>query len=189
MRRWLQVSALVGASLLCAHLASAQSSDDAGGIPNYALSVGVGLVEPAGQTETYSTAALRIRLSRGEAGDQPRATQGYLEPEVGYWKSTDSRFKGSDTLVGINLVGAFPFAVAETFLGVGVGAHFIDRQILQSNANLHGSETKLGANAQFGVDLHLTPHFSLFGASRFDLVQGAKDSVQNKIYLGARLRF
>jgi len=193
MRRWLKVSALVGAALLCAHLASAQSSDsssdDDGGVPNYALSLGVGLVEPAGQTENYYTAALRIRLGRGDDSNQPRTIQGYLEPEIGYWESNDDRFAGDDTLVGVNLVGAFPFSAAETFLGVGVGVHFIDRQLLESDARLSGSETKLGVNAQFGIDLNLARHFSVFGASRFDLIQGAKDNVQSKIYLGARMRF
>jgi len=196
MRRWLMTSALLGAALLAANLASAQSNrdrDDKGEpTSNYALAVGVGLVQPTGQTENYYMAALRIRLNRededngGGGGGRDRSIQGYLEPEIGYWKSTDRLIKGSDTLLGINLIGAFPFASAETFLGAGVGAHFVDANVLRSDASLSGSQTKLGANAQFGIDLHITRALTVFGAGRFDLVQGAKDNVQSKIYLGLR---
>ncbi len=202
MRRWLMTSATLGAALLAANLASAQSSvsdrdrDDNNGdrsASNYALAVGVGLVEPSGQTENYYMAALRIRLNRGDednggggAAGRDRGIQGYLEPEIGYWKSTDRLIKGSDTLLGINLIGAFPFASAETFLGAGVGAHFVDADVLRSDASVSGSQTKLGANAQFGIDLHITRALTVFGTGRFDLVQGAKDNVQSKIYLGLR---
>jgi hypothetical protein len=203
MRRWLMTSALLGAALLAANLASAQSSvsdrdrDDNGepATPNYAVAVGGGLVQPSGQTENYYTASLRIRLNRddednggGGGGRRDRGIQGYLEPEIGYWKSTDDLIKGGDTLVGVNLIGAFPFASAETFLGAGVGAHFVDSSALRSDPTLKGSQTKLGANAQFGIDLHVTRRLTVFGAGRFDLVQGAKDNVQSKIYLGLRAR-
>jgi hypothetical protein len=202
MTRWLRTSALIGAALLSANLAAAQSRsdrdrDDNGEptVPNYALAVAVGLVEPANQTENYYTAQLRIRLGRGDQDDnggggrRDRSIQGYLEPEVGYWKSTDKAVSGKDTLVGVNLVGAFPFAAAESFLGVGAGAHFVDNELLKSDPRLTGNTTKLGVNAQFGIDLNLTRTLSVFGAGRFDLVQGAKDNVQSKIYLGLRARF
>jgi hypothetical protein len=202
MRPWLRISALIGAVLLSANLASAQSKkdrdDDRDGdeISNYSLAVAVGLVEPENQTETYYTAQFRIRLGRGEDGDdngggrarQDRSIQGYLEPEIGYWKSTADNVSGSDTLVGVNLIGAFPFAAAESFLGVGVGAHFVDSSLLENRANVKGSETKLGVNAQFGLDLRITDSLSAFGTGRFDLVQGAKDNVQSKVYLGLRAR-
>ena len=201
MRPWLRISALIGAVLLSANLAAAQSRNDRDDdrdddeAPNYALAVAVGLVEPANQTETYYTAQLRIRVGRGDGDDegggrarQDRSIQGYLEPEIGYWKSTNDSVKGSDTLVGVNLVGAFPFAAAESFLGVGVGAHFVDSSLLENRSNVKGSETKLGVNAQFGLDLRITGHLSAFGTGRFDLVQGAKDNVQSKVYLGLRAR-
>jgi len=198
MRRWLMISATLGAALLAANLASAQSNRDRDrndkdepATSNYALAVGVGLVQPTGQTENYYMAALRIRLNRedednGGGAGRDRGFQGYLEPEIGYWKSTDRLIKGSDTLLGINLIGSFPFSTAETFLGAGVGAHFVDADVLRSDASLSGSQTKLGANAQFGIDLHITRALTVFGTGRFDLVQGAKDNVQSKIYLGLR---
>lgn len=206
MRRWLTTSALIGATLLSAHLASAQSSrrndrDDADQddqeVPNYAIAVGAGLVKPASQTESYYMAALRIRIGRGDQDENrggggvqhDRSIQGYLEPEVGTWKSTDNTVSGKDTLLGVNLIGAFPFAAAESFLGIGIGAHFVDAALLRSSSSLSGQQTKLGANAQFGIDLNITRALSVFGAGRFDLVQGAKDSVQSKVYLGLRARF
>ena len=194
-KRWWMVPAVLGmAVLLASQPALAQSDDDEyddRGPYNYALGVGVGLVE-VGQTENYLTANLRIRVGRNDEEDRgsvDRSIQGYLEPEIGYWKSSDDRIEGSDLLVGVNLIGAFPFSVAESFLGVGVGAHFIDAQLLDDGSISDDSETKLGANAQFGIDLRLTRSLSAFGTGRFDLVQGSTDNVQSKVYLGLRGRF
>jgi len=209
MRRWLTNSALLGALLLLlsGDLASAQQSrddrdrDDRNDqeTPRFALAVGAGLVHPQTQTENYYMAALRIRLGTGDEsggqggqggqGRRDRSIEGYLEPEFGYWKSTDRVVSGKDTLFGVNLVGAFPFAVAESFLGVGVDVHSIDAQLLRNDPRLTGAQTKLGANAQFGIDLNLTRALSVFGAGRFDLVQGASQNVQSKVYLGLRARF
>lgn len=190
MKRWWIVPAALGMALLASQPALAQSDDEEETPYNYALGVGLGLVE-VGQTENYFNASLRIRVGR-DADEETRrqqGIQGYIEPEIGYWESSDDRIEGSDLLVGVNLIGAFPFSVAESFLGVGVGAHFIDAQLLENNANLDDSETKLGANAQFGIDIRLSRSLSAFGAGRFDLVQGSKENVQSKVYLGLRARF
>lgn len=194
MRRWLTISAVMGALLLGSAPTWAQQDEDDNGNDayNWALAVGAGLVEPSGSTETYLMAALRKRVGGGDddsstTGD--KSIQGYIEPEIGYWESTDDRLEGSDLLVGVNLIGAFPFAAAETFLGVGIGAHFVDAALVADDPRESGSETKLGANAQFGLDLHITRSVSAFGAGRFDLVQGAADEVQSKVYLGIRARF
>ena len=193
IKRWM-VPAVLGLALLASQPALAQSDDDdddESAPYNYALGVGVGLVE-VGQAENYLTANLRIRVGRDEEEDRgsvDRSIQGYIEPEIGYWESTDERIEGSDLLVGVNLIGAFPFSVAESFLGVGVGAHFIGGQLLDDGSISDEGETKLGANAQFGIDLRLTRSLSAFGTGRFDLVQGSADSVQSKVYLGLRGRF
>lgn len=195
MKRWWVVSAMLIMALLLGLPALAQSDDDEeeDRIQNYALAVGAGLVKPSTDTENYFMAALRIRVGRGDEEDDRRSVdrgiQGYIEPEIGYWESSDDRIDGSDLLVGVNLVGAFPFAAAESFLGVGLGVHFIDTALLEFDPSQDGSETKLGANAQFGIDLNLTRNLSAFGAGRFDLVQGSADDVQSKVYLGLRARF
>jgi|SRR6185436_10740959 len=191
-RRWI-VPAFLGLALVASQPVLAQS-DDEDAIPNYALGVGVGLVE-AGETENYLTAALRIRVGRDEDSDKDtgkgrdRGITGYVEPEIGYWESSDDVIEGSDLLLGVNLVGAMPFSRAETFIGVGVGVHFIDAALLEADPRLDGSDTKLGANAQFGIDLRLSRSLSAFGTGRFDLVQGSAENVQTKVYLGLRARF
>lgn len=197
MKRWWIVPAFLGLALVASQPVLAQSDDDEeeDGPYNYALGVGVGLVE-AGETEDYLTAALRIRVGRdGDEDDnsgrgrRDRGIEGYIEPEIGYWESSNDLIDGSDLLVGVNLVGAMPFSRAESFIGVGVGAHFIDTALLENNASLDDSETKLGVNAQFGIDLRLSRSLSAFGTGRFDLVQGSAENVQTKVYLGLRARF
>jgi hypothetical protein len=197
MKRWWIVPAFLGLALVASQPVLAQSDDDEDDEDtpyNYALGVGVGLVE-AGETEDYLTAALRIRVGRDGDEDEDggrrrdRGIEGYIEPEIGYWESSDDLIEGSDLLVGVNLIGAMPFSRAESFIGVGVGAHFIDAQVLENNANLDDSETKLGVNAQFGIDLRLSRSLSAFGTGRFDLVQGSAENVQTKVYLGLRARF
>jgi hypothetical protein len=195
MKRWMTIGLLTFAVLLPAGMAQAQSSDDRQDRDRdddhrgdrFALGVGAGLVEPLNKTETYYMASLRIRTS-GRGSDQ--GITGYLEPEVGYWTSTDqSRPKGSDLLLGVNLIGVVPLGAVDSFFGVGAGAHFIDAALAADDATLSGRDTKFGANAQFGIDLFINRKLSAFGAGRFDLVQGASNRVQTKVYLGLRGRF
>lgn len=191
MRRWAMV-ALAAAVLYPAGWAHAQDDryDDEDGRDQdrFALGVGAGLVEPSGEVETYLMAAFRIRAGgRGDGGDD--GIRGYVEPEIGYWEASGDGLEGSDLLLGVNLIGVIPLGPVDSFFGVGAGAHFIDATLVENNRFADGSETKLGANAQFGIDLYITDSVSAFGAGRFDLVQGAEDSVQSKVYLGLRARF
>jgi hypothetical protein len=140
-------------------------------------------------------ASLRIRVN-GRGDDRRAASDegiiGYIEPEVGYWKpSSGHPGKGSDLLLGINLVGVIPLGPVDTFLGVGAGVHQIDATLLTSNpgVGVSGTQSKFGANAQFGIDLYITRKLSAFGVGRFDLVQGSEDRIQSKVYLGLRGRF
>ena len=206
MRRWMMVSLLTAAVLLPTSMARAQDSDDRDGYDEndnqdgrghrdrFALGVGIGLVKPANQTETYYMASLRIRTSGRRNGEGDRGDQGitgYLEPEVGYWTSsdTDGLGKGSDLLLGVNLIGVIPLGAVDSFFGVGAGVHSIDATLLANSSGKTGNETKFGANAQFGIDLYINRKLSAFGTGRFDLVQGAADQVQSKVYLGLRARF
>ncbi len=155
------------------------SSDERSGRgrENFALAVGVGLADVDSVAETYLTAALRIKVSGG-----------YLEPEVGYWKASGNNGTGSDLLLGVNLIGVVPVGAVDTFIGAGAAAHRLDAELL-NNPTSAGKQTKLGVNAQFGLDVYLTRALSLFGVGRFDLVQGARKSTQGKAYLGLRARF
>lgn len=181
---WVKVTVLAGLALLAGDALRAQQDSDP-----FALAVGVGLVNPTDEVETYSMAALRIAVGAGSKSKSREGLRGYLEPEVGYWKRSDDRIDGGDLLVGVNLIGAVPFGQVDSFFGVGAGAHFIDNQLLLNDPRASGTDTKLGVNAQFGIDLYFNDHLSAFGASRFDLVQDASDQVQSKVYLGLRARF
>jgi hypothetical protein len=202
MRLWMTVGLLTVAVLLPAGMARAQGNDrddrdrddDRGDRDRFALGVGVGLVEPLNKTETYYMASLRIRTSGRAEGREGRGGNegitGYLEPEVGYWTSSDkSRPKGSDLLLGVNLIGVVPLGAVDSFFGVGAGAHFIDASLAANDTSLSGRDTKFGANAQFGIDLYITRKLSAFGTGRFDLVQGSSNRIQSKVYLGLRGRF
>lgn len=194
------ISALVLATVLSSGWAYAQTDDDyedeSSESNRFALGLGVGLVEPANEVETYLMAAFRIRVAGREGSSDPRGHDprgdgmtGYLEPEIGYWEASGDRVEGSDLLAGVNLIGVVPLGSVDSFFGVGAGVHFIDASLLEGDPRATDSETKFGANAQFGIDLYITRNLSAFGAGRFDLVQGSDDSIQSKVYLGLRGRF
>ncbi len=207
MNRWLTAVA-VGATLMAPIVARAQDPQSRDGDPNrdpyadykeekrFAVSVGVGLVEPSNGsfTEPYITASLRIRAghkNEEDYGSPDRGIRGYIEPEIGYWETNEARGggKASDLLIGANLIGVVPFGNIETFFGAGAAYHQIDAALLKDNPGKTGNQSKVGVDAQFGVDLFLSEHLSAFGTGRFDLVQDAQDSLQTKIYLGLRAHF
>ncbi len=161
---------------------------------NLALAVGVGLADVDSTAETYLSAALRIRVggrrSENEStdwrGKQPdNGMRGYFEPEVGYWKASGSNGNGSDLLLGVNLIGVVPVGAVDTYIGAGIGAHRLDSALLNDPTST-SKQTKLGVNAQFGLDVYLARSLSLFGTGRFDIVQDARKSVQAKGFLGLR---
>ncbi|HBL26483.1 MAG TPA: hypothetical protein DD490_06580 [Acidobacteria bacterium] len=196
MKRWWIVPVFLGMALLAGQplLAWSDDDEDEEEQQRFALGVGVGLIE-AGETENYLAASLRIRFGHDDEDEddgnrgRDQGITGYLEPEIGYWESSNDRIEGSDLLVGVNLIGAMPFSRAESFIGAGVGVHFIDAALLEADSRLDGSETKLGVNAQFGLDVRMTRSLSAFGTGRFDLVQGSAESVHTKVFLGLRARF
>jgi opacity protein-like surface antigen len=216
MKRWFPIAALAAALLIPASVAMAQDPNSREGDPEkdpyadyeeeerFAIGGGIGLIEPsdANITETYLMLSLRFRAGHRESDQEnyrhDQGIRGYIEPELGWWK-TDSADRvtlpgegesAEDLLAGVNLIGVVPFGNVESFFGAGAGVHFIDAGLLDlDDPNDTGSKTKLGVNAQFGVDLFLTDNLSVFGTGRFDLVQDTKDSLQTKIYLGLRGRF
>jgi hypothetical protein len=185
------LTALAVAGVLLGVPAPAQAQEDyeAGSVDNYALSLGLGLVDPEGATEPYYAAALRIRLgdhdrSREDLRDE--GIHGYIEPEIGYW-SRDSA--NQDLLVGANLIGVVPFRRVDYTFGVGAGIHFLDFTLRDRDVVIEESEEALGVNAQFGIDVHLSESTALFGVGRIDLVEGDVHELQNKVYLGVRFFF
>lgn len=137
--------------------------------------------------EQYYAVNFRVGFGQrrsGQAGRHGSGYRGYLEPEVGYWEN-DSQ---TDMLVGLNILGATPVGGVEFFVGGGIGLHFIDTTIEQFDIN--ESESALGVNAQFGVDVLVSDRVSLFGAGRFDLIDGDRgDNLETKATVGLRIRF
>jgi hypothetical protein len=115
--------------------------------------------------------------------------RGYFEPEVGYWKAADDQGGGKDQLIGFNLIGVVPLGPVDSFFGAGAAYHRIDQSILVGVPGAAGTASKLGVDAQFGIDIHLSRSLSLFGAGRFDLVQDLHRGVEGKGYLGVRIHF
>jgi hypothetical protein len=136
--------------------------------------------------ETYFAASLRIPFGDRRAHDGParRGFRSYLEPEVGYWDGD----AGSDFLLGLNIVGAVPYNSVEFFIGGGVGIHFLD-QPLDSVVIEDFSDEALGVNAHFGVDVSISEMVAFYGVGRFDVVDGDRDELEGKAYLGIRFRF
>lgn len=167
-----------------------------------AFGIGIGLVELGdnvveGQVltadddvETYFTINLRLPIGDREAhGSYGRrgGFRAYVEPEIGYWESDFT----TDMLLGVNLIGAMPLNAVEFFVGGGIGAHFldVDDRLIGNAVVLGDSDTALGVNAQFGVDVALGKKTGVFAAGRFDLVDDSRDEFEGKAYLGLRVRF
>ena len=216
MKRWFPIAAFAAALMVPSMAAVAQDPNSREGDPDkdpyadyedekrFALGGGIGLVEPsdANITETYLSISLRIRAGHREGDHEnyrhDQGIRGYLEPEIGWWKTNSedrvslpgSGSSADDLLAGVNLIGVVPFGNIESFFGAGAGLHFIDAGLLDlDDPNETGRKTKIGVNAQFGIDLFLTDNLSLSGTGRFDLVQDTKDSLQTKVFLGLRGRF
>ncbi len=165
---------------------------------DWSLGLGFGLVERgdnviAGQqivnddtVETYISLALRIPFGHRHAHRGNAGFRGYLEPEVARW---DGDFE-SDTLVGLNIIGAMPFNAVEFFVGGGIGLHMTDIEIDGLPEGVSDtSDDAIGLNAQFGVDVSVSRAVSLFGVGRFDLVDDDRDELEGKASIGIRFRF
>lgn len=203
MKRWMKlvfVAAVV--PLLAAGAVWADDHDDdpedyERSADNYALGLGIGLVEPEGEVEPYLTASFRIRL-----GDHDRSyedierggIQGFIEPEIGYWEHDSSGGTvgiREDLLLGVNLIGVVNGSWADYFFGAGVGVHFVDFTVRDpvTRVTSDDSDNRIGLNAQFGLDVPVSDSVAIFGVGRWDIVDESSDEIQEKIYLGVRFGF
>ena len=134
--------------------------------------------------ETYLTLALRIPFGHRHAHAGSAGFRGYIEPEIATW---DGDFE-SDTLIGVNLIGAMPFNAVEFFVGGGIGLHMVDFDGFPAGVSDDSSDA-IGLNAQFGVDISVNRSVSLFGVGRFDIVDDDRDELEGKASVGIRFRF
>lgn len=177
---------LLIAVLLVPAAARAQE-DDEEEYQRFALGIGAGLVDSGQVTSPYLTASLRIRLG-DEDQHSGSGIAAYVEPEVGYWDDDVDDFGSSatDALLGVNIGGSVALRTVQYFVGAGLGVHFLDTELA---SGVDESETSLGVNAHFGVDVAVGESMSLFGVGRVDLVDELEEDRQVKVYLGARFRF
>lgn len=185
-------------ALLVVPAARAQRDDDRDH-RRFGLALGAGIVEPDDAGEIYYHAALRYRLSdrdeRRDDDDWRYADRGdveaHIEPEIGYWERDEGPVSESDLSVGINAIGVVPGRTVDYFFGVGLGIHFLDTRIEPTvgGGSFDGSDEHLGGNFQVGLDIHLGDSASLFGAGRFDVIEGLDETLQGKVYMGFRFRF
>lgn len=165
---------------------------------NWSIGISLGLVELGDNVieggtvvsdddvEPYFTLQLRIPFGYRSAHSAASSGgfRGYLEPEIGFWDGDIS----SDTLVGLNIVGGIPFNAVEFFVGGGLAVHFVDMDSVSSTID-DESDSSLGANAHFGVDVSVSDSVSFYGVGRFDLVDDDRDELEGKALVGIRFRF
>lgn len=165
-----------------------------------ALGLGAGVVEPDGTGEIYYHGAVRIRLFDGDEDDDDRDDddwryaggrgdiQAHIEPEIGYWTRDDDGVSESDLSVGVNAIGLIPGRVVDYYFGVGLGLHFLDRQVdgIGPLPDLDESDEAFGGNFHVGLDVHLGEHVSVFGTGRLDVVEGQDETLQSKVFMGLR---
>lgn len=192
-------------------------ADDGGGNAeddHFALSLGVGVVEPDGEGEIYFHGGFRFRVGgdgedddydhdyekgerrqrssrSGDNRDERAAILAFVEPEIGYWEQDQDFGSDSDFLVGVNAIGVVPGRRVDYFFGVGLGVHFLDVAINDATSAVRSSEseTAFGGNFQVGLDINFTDSVAVFGAGRFDVLEGADDNFQAKVYVGLRFNF
>lgn len=196
MRRWTKVVlAAAVVPLLAAAPAWAQDDDDPEdyerSADNYALGLGIGLVDPEGEVEPYLTANFRIRLGdhdRSYEDIQRSGISAFLEPEIAYWEHNSNN---TDLLLGVNLIGVTTGSWAHYTWGAGVGVHFVDfvRRDPVTQTDIDESDEQVGLNAQVGIDVPVSDSMALFGIGRWDIIEGSTDEIQEKIYLGLRFGF
>jgi hypothetical protein len=64
--------------------------------------------------------------------------------------------------------------------------HFTDSTPLSTG--ISESDSRLGGNLQFGVDIRVSHRLAVFGLGRFDILKGDINNQQTKVVGGLRLR-
>ena len=147
-----------------------------------AIGIGAGYVDPADVGGTaWFTGNVRFKVSHSIA----------IEPEVGYWKKSESipgliDVSIKDLNAGVNVVYLAPVGSSVVVsLGGGVGAHFLKGAVGVPGFEQSESETKFGGQVFGGVDFKVTGSIALFANVRYDLVS---DINQFKAYGGIRFK-
>ena len=146
---------------------------------NHAVGFGVGLDRTGGQGLFYLTGNYRFNFWDEETEDIDTIIRSrgrsrmksFLEAEIGYWNDSELIPYKSDLNIGVNVIGVLPTRAVDVFFGGGVGVHFIGASDLLPETESIGSETRFGANVQFGADMNLSDSLAIFALGRYDLLQ------------------
>ncbi len=181
--RWLPCFLIVAA---CSVPADAQT---------FAVGVGAGLTKPEDiQESPWFTGNVRL---------YPRPWLA-LEPEVGYWRNTDTEqgcipdldvcfdaeARVRDITAGVNVLVMRPSGMFQPWGGGGVGAHFLETDVTFPEFVQGGSTTRteLGIHFLAGIDINATDRIAWFVSGRYDTILDT-DINQFKAYGGIRLKF
>lgn len=175
MKRHALFALLLGLALSAAAPAGAQS-----------LGVGAGIVklENDDAHSLFLTGNLRFKLLGPIV----------LEPEVGYWKRTETipagELKFEDFSVGGNALLVFPGRSLSLWGGAGLGWHFLDRSAGIAGLLHAAKSTDAAVHVLAGVDVRVSNSASLFATARKDVFGNDTDSRdQTKFYGGLRFTF
>jgi hypothetical protein len=149
------------------------------------LGIGAGVATPKDQDSTWWVTG-NVRLPLGSILA--------LEPEIGYWKRTDTvaglDVSTEDLQFGGNLLFIIPADRVQLFAGGGAGGHRLKGQIGIGGARITDSETKFGLHILGGLDIKVSSGVSLFGAARYEWIhlndERTDDLKVTKFYGGFR---
>jgi opacity protein-like surface antigen len=120
-------------------------------------------------------------------GRQREGIRAFVEAEYGRFKRDDGQGRtDTDQLLGLNVIGVVPARSVDIFLGIGFGMHFLDAEPAMAAEE---DSSRVGGNAQFGVEVYVTERVGVFGAGRVDFLEGERLGQQSKVWAGLRVHF
>jgi hypothetical protein len=166
-----------------------------------ALGLAIGLNKDEVSAEKMYLINYRIGvLGHDENASYEDNAAGFLQPEVFYWKRNLADFSStslaqlrpdSDLAFGLNALMVYAERSVNLFFGVGLNVHHLTN-VTDEKTKERGDENRLGGNVQCGVELPLSKTFGLWGAGRWEIIQGSSDVIdtnQVQIYGGLSIRF
>ncbi len=152
------------------------------------LGVGVGQVKPEDVKATVAfSGELRLELGKHFA----------LQPDVGYWKKTES-ISGvsgslSDFSFGATALVLLPLRPVRIYAGAGPSVHHISGDVASYGFTLASdSVTRVGITSLAGLDIEISRSVAFFFAARYDWVtletSDPDNTDQRTLYGGFRLR-
>jgi hypothetical protein len=208
MKNRILLASLVGATLAAAPLLRAEETKEQAPAATeghaWAVGLGYGVVFIDGQGDGYFGVNVRRRVGgrsgdekeeQGRSGDeqtgfrlgrQREGIRAFLEAEYGRFKREADGRQDTDSLLGLNIIGVVPARSVDIFLGIGFGMHFFDAEPAMAADE---DASRIGGNAQFGVEVYVSDSVGVFGVGRVDFLEGERLGQQSKVWGGLRVHF